>query len=114
MSALLATPVTAQVRDDAKKLHPMLIPYDELSDVEKAYDLDMALGTLKVRPRVSMPVSLMIFSVHPFQTVCDIHLIIINTTSDCRFSTYWAIVSFPIIATPTTCLSCISRPRSIA
>ncbi len=37
-----------QVRDDAKKLHPMLIPYEELSAVEKAYDLDMALGTLKV------------------------------------------------------------------
>ena len=38
-----------QVRDDAKKLHPMLIPYDELTDVEKAYDLEMALETLKVR-----------------------------------------------------------------
>jgi hypothetical protein len=38
----------AVVRDDAAKLHPMLIPYDELSDVEKAYDLDMAVETLKV------------------------------------------------------------------
>ena len=36
------------MRDDAKKLHPMLIPYDELTDVEKAYDLEMALETLKV------------------------------------------------------------------
>ena len=26
----------------------MLIPYDELSDIEKAYDLDMAVETLKV------------------------------------------------------------------
>jgi hypothetical protein len=36
------------VRDDAQKIHPMLIPYEELTAVEKAYDLEMALETLKV------------------------------------------------------------------
>ena len=34
-------------RDDAKKLHPCLIPYDQLPDSEKEYDRQTALGTLK-------------------------------------------------------------------
>lgn len=34
-------------RDDAKKLHPCLIPYDQLPDHEKEYDRIAALGTLK-------------------------------------------------------------------
>ena len=37
-----------QIRDDKAKLHPMLIPYSELTDTEKAYDLDLAIETLKV------------------------------------------------------------------
>lgn len=28
--------------------HPCLIPYEELPEVEKAYDRDTALGTLKL------------------------------------------------------------------
>ncbi len=34
-------------RDDAKKLHPCLVPYAELPDSEKEYDRLAALGTLK-------------------------------------------------------------------
>ncbi len=35
-------------RDDQLKHHPCLIPYEELPEVEKAYDRDTALGTLKL------------------------------------------------------------------
>ena len=35
-------------RNDTLKQHPCLVPYEELSEVEKAYDRDTALGTLKL------------------------------------------------------------------
>ena len=35
-------------RSDALKQHPCLIPYEELPEVEKAYDRDTALATLKL------------------------------------------------------------------
>lgn len=35
-------------RSDALKQHPCLIPYEELPEVEKAYDRNTALGTLKL------------------------------------------------------------------
>ena len=35
-------------RNDALKQHPCLVPYEELPDVEKAYDRDTALETLKL------------------------------------------------------------------
>lgn len=35
-------------RSDALKHHPCLVPYEELPEVEKAYDRDTALGTLKL------------------------------------------------------------------
>ena len=35
-------------RSDALKTHPCLIPYEELPEVEKAYDRDTALGTRKL------------------------------------------------------------------
>ncbi len=35
-------------RSDALKQHPCLVPYDELPEVEKAYDRDTALGTLRL------------------------------------------------------------------
>lgn len=35
------------IRDDIKKKHPCLIPYDDLSDEEKEYDRATALSTLK-------------------------------------------------------------------
>ncbi|MBO5942677.1 MAG: Ryanodine receptor Ryr [Bacteroidales bacterium] len=34
-------------RNDALKHHPCLVPYEDLPEVEKAYDRDTALGTLK-------------------------------------------------------------------
>ena len=35
-------------RSDVLKQLPCLVPYDELPEVEKAYDRDTALGTLKL------------------------------------------------------------------
>lgn len=35
-------------RNDALKQHPCLVPYLELPEIEKAYDRDTALGTLKL------------------------------------------------------------------
>ena len=35
-------------RDDEKKLHPCLVPYEELDDSEKQYDRDTSLQTLKM------------------------------------------------------------------
>ncbi len=35
-------------RSDVLKQHPCLIPYEELPEVEKAYDRDTALSTLKL------------------------------------------------------------------
>ncbi|MBR5716791.1 MAG: Ryanodine receptor Ryr [Bacteroidales bacterium] len=37
-----------EVRDDAKRQTPCLVEYDELSDEEKSYDLNTALGTLRL------------------------------------------------------------------
>ena len=35
-------------RDDEKKLHPCLVPYEELSESEKQYDRDTSMQTLKL------------------------------------------------------------------
>ena len=35
-------------RNDALKHHPCLVPYEDLPEVEKAYDRDTAVGTLKL------------------------------------------------------------------
>ena len=34
-------------RSDALKQHPCLVPYEDLPEVEKAYDRDTALGTIR-------------------------------------------------------------------
>jgi len=34
-------------RDDVQRLHPGLVPYDQLPESEKAYDRITALGTLR-------------------------------------------------------------------
>lgn len=34
-------------RDDNKKLHPMLVPYEDLPEEEKAYDRNTSLETLR-------------------------------------------------------------------
>lgn len=35
-------------RSDTLKQHPCLIPYEELPEIEKDYDRDTAIGTLKL------------------------------------------------------------------
>lgn len=37
-----------EARDDEKKLHPCLIPYNELPESEKEYDRSTSLQTLKL------------------------------------------------------------------
>ena len=37
-----------EVRDDSKKRHPCLIPYEELPESEKEYDRSTSLETLKL------------------------------------------------------------------
>lgn len=34
-------------RDDHKKLHPCLVPYDELPEAERTYDRNTSISTLK-------------------------------------------------------------------
>jgi ryanodine receptor 2 len=36
-----------ETRDDVRKLHPCLVPYDELPENEKEYDRNTAMETLK-------------------------------------------------------------------
>ena len=36
-----------KTRDDEKKTHPCLVPYEELPELEKEYDRHTAMGTLK-------------------------------------------------------------------
>ena len=40
--------VYGEHRDDEKKTHPCLIPYEDLKPSEKEYDLNTSLETLKV------------------------------------------------------------------
>lgn len=35
-------------RDDVKKTHPCLVPYDQLPETEKDYDRNTAINTLKL------------------------------------------------------------------
>ena len=41
-------------RNDALKQHPCLVPYEELPEIEKAYDRDTAQETLKFICKLSM------------------------------------------------------------
>ena len=44
-------------RSDALMTHPCLIPYEELPEVEKAYDRDTALGTLRLISKLGFKIS---------------------------------------------------------
>ena len=44
-------------RNDVLKTHPCLIPYEELPEVEKAYDRDTAFGTLKLITRLGFKIT---------------------------------------------------------
>jgi len=45
------------VRDDAKKQHPCLVPYDGLPETEKDYDRATSLETLKVIVRLGYAIT---------------------------------------------------------
>ena len=44
-------------RNDALKQHPGLIPYEDLPEIEKAYDRDTAIGTLKLMIKLGFKIS---------------------------------------------------------
>ena len=44
-------------RNDVLKTHPCLIPYEELTEVEKAYDRDTAFGTLKLITKLGFKIT---------------------------------------------------------
>ncbi len=44
-------------RNDALKHHPCLVAYEDLSEVEKAYDRDTALETLKLITKLGFKIS---------------------------------------------------------
>ena len=44
-------------RNDTLKHHPCLVPYEELPEVEKAYDRDTALGTLKLISKLGFKIA---------------------------------------------------------
>ena len=49
--------VYGEERNDELKSHPCLIPYEELPEVEKAYDRDTALSTLKLIVKLGFKIS---------------------------------------------------------
>ena len=44
-------------RNDALKHHPCLIPYEELPEVEKAYDRDTAVSTLNLISKLGFKIT---------------------------------------------------------
>ena len=44
-------------RSDLLKQHPCLVPYEELPEVEKDYDRDTALGTLKLITKLGFKIT---------------------------------------------------------
>lgn len=49
--------VYGEERNDELKSHPCLIPYEDLPEVEKAYDRDTALSTLKLIVKLGFKIS---------------------------------------------------------
>ena len=49
--------VYGEQRSDELKQHPCLVAYEELPEVEKAYDRDTALGTLKLITKLGFRIS---------------------------------------------------------
>ena len=46
------------VRDDVKKTHPCLIPYEELTETEKDYDRRTALQSLRLMVKLGFKISI--------------------------------------------------------
>ncbi len=49
--------IYGEQRNDELKTHPCLIPYADLPEVEKEYDRDTALGTLKLIRKLGFKIS---------------------------------------------------------
>ena len=49
--------VYGEERNDTLKTHPCLIPYEDLPEVEKAYDRDTAFGTLKLITKLGFKIT---------------------------------------------------------
>ena len=49
--------VYGEQRSDELKQHPCLVAYEELPEVEKTYDRDTALGTLKLISKLGFRIS---------------------------------------------------------
>ena len=49
--------VYGEQRDDEKKTHPCLIPYEELPEEEKEYDRNTSIGTLKLIMKLGFKIS---------------------------------------------------------
>lgn len=49
--------IYGSVRDDAKKQHPCLVPYEELDETEKEYDRNTAISTLKLIKKLGFRIS---------------------------------------------------------
>ena len=50
--------IYGEERNDALKHHPCLVPYEELPEIEKAYDRDTALETLKLICKLGFKISM--------------------------------------------------------
>lgn len=49
--------VYGPARSDELKTHPCLVPYEDLPEVEKQYDRDTAVGTLKLMMKLGFKIS---------------------------------------------------------
>jgi len=46
-----------QERNDTERLHPCLVPYEYLSETEKEYDRNTAMGTLKAIKKLGFKIT---------------------------------------------------------
>ena len=49
--------IYGEQRNDDLKTHPCLIPYEELPEIEKAYDRDTAFGTLRLISKLGFKIT---------------------------------------------------------
>ncbi|MBT7611394.1 MAG: DUF4071 domain-containing protein [Bacteriovoracaceae bacterium] len=70
-----------EVRDDNKKEHPCLVPYDVLSNLEKNYDRNTALGTIKLILSLGYNIELPIEKIAKNKNVNKTHINLLNFLS---------------------------------
>lgn len=49
--------IYGEQRDDKKKIHPCLVPYEELSEDEKTYDRNTSVETIKLILKLGFKIS---------------------------------------------------------